>query len=282
MQLRTELVGGVELEVARVGRGSPTVVVVPGFGAGIESYRSFLALLGADWTAVGVSVRGVGRSQWAAPYAVDDWVDDVTAVVRELAAPPIIAIGHSFGAYLALAAAAREPNRIAAAVSLDQVLDLDVFVPLARPMNEYWQAVRRTVAAHRGDERSLVATLGDIVGPQGRLGEVLSREELEAMAARWAVQDPRVLEFLTDDHSAEWLTGGSLPDLPGRVRCPVLRLDGDPSAGSIVSDASATAAELLYPASRHVRLEGLGHQLDLDERPAVVVDHIRSFIDELS
>ncbi|MEM8746543.1 MAG: alpha/beta hydrolase [Actinomycetota bacterium] len=271
-----------ELEVAEAGTGSPTAVVVPGFGAGIGSYLSFIERLGADWTVVGVSVRGFGRSEWAAPYAVDDWVDDVTSVVRDLTASPVIAIGHSFGAYLALAAAAREPNRIVAAVSLDQVLDLEVFIPLARPLNEFWQAVRRTATAAHGDERSLVAALGDVVGPQGRLGEVLSPEELETMAARWVVQDPRVLEFLTDERSAEWLTSSSLSDLPSRVGCPVLRLDGDPSAGSIVSDESAAAAERLYPASRHVRLDGLGHQLDLDERPEIVVDHIRSFVDELA
>jgi pimeloyl-ACP methyl ester carboxylesterase len=269
---------GVALEIVEAGTGSTTVVVVPGFGAGIGPYDSFVRALAGGCSVVGVSVRGFGRSAWAAPYAIADWVDDVVAVIREVARGPVVAVGHSFGACLALAAAALEPSRVRGVVSLDQIVDLDAFVPLAIQLNGYWQQVRRAAMDAAGDLDVLTASLAEVVGPVGRLGDVRSVEALRDMARQWSTQDPAVLDGMTDERADEWMNDPALADLARRVSCPILFVDGDPDSGSIVSSEIARRHLATFSGSRRLQIEGVGHQLGLDEAPSRIVDAIVPFL----
>ncbi|MEZ5116682.1 MAG: alpha/beta hydrolase [Candidatus Nanopelagicales bacterium] len=53
------------------------------------------------------------------PYAVDRCADDVAAALDALGWDDAVVVGHSWGAAVALAAAARHPDRTAAAVAID-------------------------------------------------------------------------------------------------------------------------------------------------------------------
>jgi hypothetical protein len=86
--------GGVDLEIVEAGTGATTLVVVPGFGSGISSYSPFVEQLAHEYHVIGFSPRGLGRSGWASPYAVGDWVDDLLGVVRRRAQRPVVAIGQ--------------------------------------------------------------------------------------------------------------------------------------------------------------------------------------------
>jgi pimeloyl-ACP methyl ester carboxylesterase len=272
---------GVDLEIVQAGMGATTVLVVPGFGGGIRAYDAFLRALADEYHVLGLSVRGFGRSAWAAPYSIGDWVADVVGVVRDATRTPVVAIGHSFGAYLALAAAAQEPSRFRAVVSLDQILDLAVFVPLARHLNGYWQQVRLAVIEAAGDTDELAASLAEVIALDGRLGDTRSVDELRETAQLWSTQDPAVLDSLTDERSDEWMRDPQITDLPRRVSCPVFFVDGDPEAGSIVSAEMAAGNLASFAGSRQVRLDGVGHQLGLDNTPERVVDAIRPLLAQL-
>ena len=45
------------------------------------------------------------------------------------------------------------------------------------------------------------------------------------------------------------------------IRCPVLLLQADPAAGGMLSDGEVARSLRLLPRGRHVRLEGIGHEL---------------------
>ena len=270
--------GGVDLEIVEAGAGTTTLVVAPGFGGGIDSYVAFIEQLAHEYHVVGVSPRGFGRSGWAPPYAIGDWVDDLLGVVRHRTERPVVAVGHSFGATLALAAAAGEPSRFRGVISLDGNVEVSVFLSFSRQLIGYWQQVRLAVIAAAGDPDMLAARLSEVIVADSRLGDTTSADELHRVATIWSGQDPDVVESVTDERFDEWANDPALDDLPRRVQCPVFCVNGDPDAGSIVSTAQGVRDLAVYPGSAQVRLDGTDHRLGLDETPARVVDAMRSFL----
>lgn len=90
-----------------------TVVVLHG-GPGLDhSYlRPDLAALAEDAQLVFVDQRGHGRSDPCTPdlWTLDRWADDVAAFCAALGIERPVLLGHSFGGFVALAAAARHPG----------------------------------------------------------------------------------------------------------------------------------------------------------------------------
>ena len=203
-------------------------------------------------------------------------------VAIDVVGAPTIVVGHSFGALLAIAAAAERPAWFRAVVSLDQVLDLDNFVDMVAATLGHWQAVRRAVVEAAGDVDALTRALAAADGLAGRSGEQLSINELEQVALRWSVQDPAVLDQLTPVRYRQWMADPLLADLPSRYDGPLLCIDGDPAAGSIVSERTAQRHRQLYPDSRQVRLEGVGHDLGRNDDPHRVVDAMRPFLRDVA
>lgn len=68
---------------------------------------------------------GHGRSSWAAPWSIDANVRALVGLLEEQADAPVLVVGHSFGAAVALHLAATHPDRVAALVLLDPAIGLD-------------------------------------------------------------------------------------------------------------------------------------------------------------
>lgn len=267
---RRDRSGAVELQLAESGVGEPTVLVVPGFGSGLDAYECLIDALSADRRVVALSVRGFGTSGWAAPYSIGDWVDDVVHVAGTVERGPVVAVGHSFGAILALAAAGMEPGLIDAVISLDQVVDIHAFAKLAHGIIPYWRDVRGAIERAGGDADLLADLLGDLV----------PASERHRVASSWAPQDPAVFDSIVPDRFDEWALDPSVTDLPGKFRGPVLFIDGDPDAGSIVGPELALRNMALYPWAQRVQLRGVGHGLHLETEPTAVVDAVNEFVNE--
>lgn len=282
LTLSTEVVRGVALEVVEAGHGATTVVVTPGFGSGISGYELLIEQLAREHHVVGFSPGGFGRSEWMSPYSIRDWVEDLVGIVGARANGPVVAVGHSFGALLSLGAAAEEPSRFSAVISLDQIVEVEVFVPLAKQLCSYWQQVRRAVKDAGGDPEVLSGLLADVVAVDGRLGDNRSQSELSDLAFRWITQDPDVLAALTDAQVDRWMADPVLADLPNRVRCPVLFVDGDPEAGSMVSAEQGHRHLAAFPLSDQVRIGGVGHALGIERSPGPVVAAIAALLSGFS
>jgi pimeloyl-ACP methyl ester carboxylesterase len=270
--------GGADLQVVTAGGGDSSLLLLPGFGGGISAYATLIEALSHEHHVVGISPRGFGSSAWSAPYSISTWVHDVVDVTIDVVGAPTAVVGHSFGALIATAAAAWRPEWFRAVLSLDQVLDLDIFVDMVAGTLGHWQAIRRAVVEAAGDVDALTCALAAADGMAGHPGEQLSSDELEQLALRWSVQDPAVLDPLTPERYRQWMADPLLADLPSRYHGPLLCIDGDPAAGSIVSELSAQRHRQLYPDSRQVRLEGVGHDLGHDDDPHRVADAMRPFL----
>jgi pimeloyl-ACP methyl ester carboxylesterase len=270
--------GEVELEVIESPVNGPPVLFVPGFGSGLHSYDPFLDALSSEHHVLAMSVSGVGSSGWAAPYRIADWVNDVVAVATSATSESVIAVAHSAGALFAFGAAARNPDRFAGVVSLDQVLDVAMLASVVRPGIDYWQHVRSAGIRAGGDAAVMAELLGEIEIGDQRMRDVLPRETLLAWGGRGALQDPAVFDQVTPDGLDEWLFDPAITDLPGSYRGPVLFIDGDPEAGSLVSDEGVAANLDRIPWAHRVQLAGRDHDLGLGTDPAEVIQALRPFV----
>ena len=68
---------------------------------------------------------GHGRSSWAAPWTIDANVSALAALLDDQADTPVVVVGHSFGAGLAMHLAAVRPNQVAGLLLLDPAIGLD-------------------------------------------------------------------------------------------------------------------------------------------------------------
>jgi hypothetical protein len=89
------------------------------------------------------------------------------------------------------------------------------------------------------------------------------------------------IDAWVNDDLAVWIGIPELKAWPGAYRNPVLFLDGDPDAGSLVSAEAAAYNLGHYPWARRVEMKRLDHSLGLWDDPGLVVDEIRRFFDGL-
>ncbi len=91
----------------------PPVLLVHGMGGDHSSWREITGQLAANRRSViAVDLRGHGRSQHAARYALDDFAEDLGAVLDALAVPQVDVVAHSLGAHSALRLASAQPERV--------------------------------------------------------------------------------------------------------------------------------------------------------------------------
>jgi pimeloyl-ACP methyl ester carboxylesterase len=115
------------------GRGAPAYLFVHSLGGRADFWSDVLVSLRKHVRAVAFDLRGHGASP-AAPapaHALDDFVDDALAAVQAAGLGRFVLVGHSFGALVALAVAARAPKRVAGLVLVDAGGAMDAVPPAA-------------------------------------------------------------------------------------------------------------------------------------------------------
>jgi pimeloyl-ACP methyl ester carboxylesterase len=76
---------------------------------------------------IAIDLSGHGDSEHRSQYSLEQWTDEVIAIsdAGQIAGPPVV-IGHSMGGMVAIATAARHPDRLCGAIICDSpVTDLD-------------------------------------------------------------------------------------------------------------------------------------------------------------
>lgn len=68
---------------------------------------------------------GHGRSSWSAPWTIDANISALADLLDAQAGAPVLVVGHSFGAGLAMHLAAVRPDRVAGLLLLDPAIGLD-------------------------------------------------------------------------------------------------------------------------------------------------------------
>lgn len=114
--LRTVVRSGLPLSITVSGPLSspePPVVLVHGMGGDHSTWRPLAAALRRRGrTVVSFDMRGHGRTGPADTYRLDDFRDDLAAVVDEIDVQRVDLVGHSLGAHTALRYAIAAPDRV--------------------------------------------------------------------------------------------------------------------------------------------------------------------------
>ncbi len=102
-------------------RGAPVVVLVHGFSSSLHSFDKVATLLARDHRVVRVDLNGHGRTGGDERLDPQRQGEDLTAVLDGLGVSEVTVVGHSFGADVAIAAAASP--RVGAVIVVGQAPD---------------------------------------------------------------------------------------------------------------------------------------------------------------
>jgi pimeloyl-ACP methyl ester carboxylesterase len=267
--------------------GLPLILLHGGSGRW-QSWETIMPSLIPSWHVLAPDLRGHGKSGWATGrYRLDDYADDIAALILRRAQQPAVLFGHSLGGIIALMVAARQPEHVRSVVVGDSPLT-----------GETWRAQllrdRAGLVAWRDLSGGRVA-LDAIVEALKNTPVVSSSNTPETVRMRdvWGEdsptfgwvgqnlfqQDPSVLGMLLDDIERV-VAGYEMERLLPAIRCPVLLLQGDPAAGGLMTDAEVARAMQLLPQPTHVLLAGVGHVLH-NERKEPVLEALRPFLSSL-
>jgi 3-oxoadipate enol-lactonase len=239
----------------------PPLILIHGIGASRHSWDGLISHLKSKFRCISYDLRGHGHSPIPKPpYTLDDLVEDLEALRRELHIERAHFAGHSLGGMIGPAYARSYPDR---------VLSLGLFSTAAFRTEDDSAKVRGVVAAMRAKGiPPVLATLKDRwFTPEfaARSPEVIERR------LRQVIDTDRdvflsVFDIYADTEMAPWI---------GEIRHPSLVLTGEndggcnPRLNRNIAAAMPNAELVILPALRHAILL---------EAPEVVAPPVRDFL----
>ena len=229
--------GGVSLFYAEEGSGPPVILHTGGAGDGDmfgpAGYVS--ALVDAGYRVVALDHRGHGRSgkpATVADHGLEEYVDDVIALLETLAVETAAIVGYSKGMHVALGVAAAHPARVAAVVGIGAVG--------AAGEPDDWRFEGAAFARAHGTAASMREFAdAEAEPPPGWLLENLSSTDAEQFALQLEADGP------------------DLWDLLPRVEAPTLLVCGELEEDRAADNARAAAEAL--PGGEALVVPGLAH-----------------------
>lgn len=231
-------------------------------GASADPLRPFFDIRWSpDFPGHGASERRAGH------YRVADQVEWATEYVRALPEPKVILYGHSMGAMVAAAVAARLPGRVAAAILEDPPFSTMGTRIRRTPWHGYFSALRGVVGNRALPVGEYARQLADLrygdPSTLTRLGDTRDATAVRFSALAWRQLDPAVLDPIVDE---TWMNGYEL----GHVECPVLVLQADRAVGGMLTDDEAAWLETKASDCTTVHVAGAPHLIHWMDTPAVV------------
>ena len=250
------------------GNGMP-IVFLHGFPHDRTLWAQQRVALASRARCITPDLRGFGQSSARAPYSMDQYSDDVVALLDWLEIEQAVVCGLSMGGYVAMAMWRRHPERIRALVLCDTRATADT--EETRAARNALIAVAQSVGVHAVAERQVVGMVGKTT--RERRPEVV--DMMTAMMARQGVAGVvGALEALRDrPDSRETLAS---------ISVPVLVIVGDEDVLTPIDDARAMM-DLLPPAAQGCleRIVDAGH-VTCVERPAAVTHALAEFLATLA
>ena len=174
----------------RGGRDHAPMLLLHGFGSALTQWQENLVPLSRSRTVYALDLLGFGGSEKAAaPYKISFWVEQVYEFWRTFIHQPIVLVGHSLGALVALAAAIAHP---------DMVQNL-VLVTLPAARQELLPTLPKWIQSIAGEAESFFASPLLI----GALFQLISRPKVIRVILRAIyVNKARVTEELVESFLA--------------------------------------------------------------------------------
>jgi proline iminopeptidase len=273
---------GRKLAYKRIGSG-PTLICHPGGPGFSSSYLSNLGGLDAELELVLLDPRGTGVSDPArepSGYTIDDYADDVEELRDHLGLERMWLLGHSHGGVVAMAYAARHPDRVERLILASTLL---------RHGSEQEAAMQAAIETRAGEpwyEEARAALETELKGnfADGRELMELVLAMMPFYFARYGDAEHSYIQLLADeelcvDASRLWETGiwehFDLRPLLPRLTMPTLVITGDEDfiTGPVCAGEIAEGID----GAEKVLLPGIGHFLFV-EGPEAWREAVLSFL----
>jgi pimeloyl-ACP methyl ester carboxylesterase len=248
---------GIGLYVEQRGAGAPALVFLHYWGGSSRTWLHVIDRLARQFRTITIDQRGWGRS--ASPesgYALADMANDAQAVIEMLDLERYILVGHSMGGKVSQLIASRNPPGL---VGLALIAPSPPS-PLNLPLD-----IRQGMV-HAYDSRdSIIATVGQVLAPNGLDPEDLETVIIDSLAGAPAAKEAWPLSASQEDISA----------VLAHIDVPVMIVSGEHDR---VDPPEVLRCELLprIPQARLHILPNRGH-LTPFEAPDDIADLVRSF-----
>jgi pimeloyl-ACP methyl ester carboxylesterase len=280
-------IGAVTINYAEGPPSGPPLLLLHGGSSRWQNSQTIIPELAARWQIYAPDLRGHGRSgRVPMGYRVQDYTDDIIALLDQRVAEPAGLFGHSLGGIVALMVAAQRPDRVRAVVVGDSPLTGETWRAVLERGRRGLTLWRDLAGGQRPFEDVVEALKDSFVDVPNQAAPVRLREAYGEdspvfawLATNLSMQDPDMLTILLDDFPTA-VAGYDMEVVLPAIRCPVLLLQADPAAGGIMTDAEVERALALISQPTHVRLEQISHVLH-NERKEPVLRAITDFLDSI-
>jgi pimeloyl-ACP methyl ester carboxylesterase len=248
---------GARLAFTDAGSGAPALVFVHGWQADGTAWRDLRAALAPGVRSISVDLRGSGASAAApGPYHLNRFAADLRELIDALGIAPIVLVGHSMGATVALALAVDAPRLVRGLVMI---------APVPASGGGFSPKGAAYLQATAGNEEAAKAWLTRTFA-QAPDAAVLAR--LSAAAAR----TPRVVALESFDSWAY----ADFAEATKRVQTPALVL----APALDVPETVERKVAALLPNAQYEVLPDCAHYA-IVERPEAIAQLIRAFVAKL-
>lgn len=104
---------------------APDVLALHGLTGHGQRWELLAAAQIPEMRVLAPDLRGHGRSRWTPPWGIAEHVADLAELLEAEAPEPVVLIGHSYGASIAIHLARAVPDSIRALILLDPAMGLD-------------------------------------------------------------------------------------------------------------------------------------------------------------
>jgi pimeloyl-ACP methyl ester carboxylesterase len=279
--------GVVAINYAEGPSNGPPLVLLHGLTGRWQAFLSVIPALSVRWHIYALDFRGHGKSgRVPRQYQLQDYVEDVKAFVQRQLTEPAVLFGHSLGGVIAMLVTAILPEAVRALVLADSIIFRDSLRQLMREsIYPCLFSAARDLARSGEPVEKLVAALEALHISLPRQSVTMQFKDLpgnDATFQRWYAKcltqlDPDTLTPLLEGYSV----GGYDPDaMLQMICCPTLLLQADPGLGAMMSDKDVSRALSLLARATHMRFDGLGHQLHMQQSEPVMRS-VMNFLESL-
>ena len=238
---------------------SPTIVFANSLGTDLRIWDGVAARLGSGLRVLRYDLRGHGLSEApSAPYALDDHVGDLAALMDSRGVKSALLVGLSVGGMIAMALANRRPDLVRALILCDTAHRIGT--------REMWDA--RIAAVRQGG----IASIADAVLQRWFAAEFRAARPAELAGYRNMLTRTPVEGYAG---TCATVRDADLTGIAGKLALPVLCLVGD--------EDGATPPELVEDMARRIPnsslqvIERCGH-IPCVEKPDELAQLILAFI----
>jgi N-formylmaleamate deformylase len=235
---------GRDLHVLDYGGDARPLFVLPGITSPAITWDFIVAPLRDRFRPLVMDLRGRGLSDAGGDYGAPDFAIDAAAAIEQLGLERPLVVGHSLGARIAAALAARGDVELGLTVCIDP--------PLSGPGRGGYPTTRESFEAQL--DSGYDGTTGDEVGAAYPLWP---RSEL-LLRARWVGTCERDAVLATYDRFAE----EDFLEWWAAVPAPAALINGGDSP--VVTAAGLAEAREANPAAHYATVPGAGHMVPWD------------------